>query len=135
MTYGEKMRVCVRCVHRGPLRHPGYPLCLVDNQDTDTHVRSGVCPHNYFASPPEPARKRIEFSADEQELLKEIDAAASEDRGVGDTIHRYIEKIGGDKAAELFTKITGIECSCPQRREWLNRWWPYTRRSGSADGL
>lgn len=46
------------------------------------------------------------------------------DKGVGDTIHRILSKMGGSQF-EWVMKRLGINCGCGDRQEWLNRVYPY----------
>ncbi|MBC8106230.1 MAG: hypothetical protein H7Z14_06535 [Anaerolineae bacterium] len=67
--------------------------------------------------------KRL-FDEDESEIVDAIDGSPD---GLGDSLASALEKIGADKAAKLFEKITGASCGCDQRRAWLNKFWPYTK--------
>jgi len=46
-------------------------------------------------------------------------------RGVGDTIYKITHATGLGKLAEIYTKITGKPCGCPERQEALNKLFPY----------
>jgi hypothetical protein len=50
--------------------------------------------------------------------------AASEDRGVGDTIARTIGPVGGDAFKKWFQTLTGHPCGCNARQERLNALYP-----------
>lgn len=47
-----------------------------------------------------------------------------EDVGVGDTIRRILENIGGERFKQLAKRI-GLPCGCTQRQEDLNTQFPY----------
>jgi len=51
--------------------------------------------------------------------------AASEDRGVGDTIARTIGPVGGDAFKEWYAALTGHPCGCDVRQERLNTLYAY----------
>lgn len=75
--------------------------------------------------PPMPQRpvKLIDtLDDDERAIYNEI---GKQPEGLGDTLKGLFEKIGADKAAALYTKLTGKACGCEGRRKWLNKWWPY----------
>jgi hypothetical protein len=63
-----------------------------------------------------------QLDADECAIVAEIDKSPE---GLGDSLAALFAKIGADKAAKLFEKITGASCRCEQRRAWMNKWWPY----------
>lgn len=64
----------------------------------------------------------IIFDSDETAIVKAIDESPE---GLGDTLKNLFEKIGADKAAKLYEKLTGKSCGCEKRRAWLNKFWPY----------
>jgi len=48
----------------------------------------------------------------------------------GDELEMLLEKIGADKLAELYEEVSGNDCGCDKRKEWLNNlhrrirdWW------------
>lgn len=43
---------------------------------------------------------------------------------LGDAAAGVIQATGLDKLAEGYTRITGRDCGCKARQEWLNRWFP-----------
>jgi len=43
-------------------------------------------------------------------------------KGVGDTVEKVLEKTGVAKVAK---KILGDDCGCKERKEWLNKAFPY----------
>ena len=47
--------------------------------------------------------------------------------GLGDTIEQITEATGIKAAVELFSKVTGIDCGCDERKIFLNNLWPYRR--------
>lgn len=50
-----------------------------------------------------------------------------ESQGFGDTIEKITEATGIKKAVELFSSITGIDCGCDERKEILNKIFPYKK--------
>jgi hypothetical protein len=50
---------------------------------------------------------------------------ANQSKGLGDTVAKVTHATRLDKLAHLYTKITGKDCGCKNRQEWLNRIFPY----------
>ena len=48
-------------------------------------------------------------------------------KGLGDTIEQITEATGIKKAVELFSKATGIDCGCDERKAKLNELFSYSR--------
>lgn len=48
-------------------------------------------------------------------------------KGLGDTIESITEATGIKTVVEMFTKATGIDCGCKERKEKLNNLIPYRR--------
>jgi len=49
-------------------------------------------------------------------------------RGLGDTIEKFTKKTGIKKVVKVVTKKVGIEdCGCEDRRDSLNRLFPYSK--------
>lgn len=48
-------------------------------------------------------------------------------QGLGDTIEQITEATGIKKAVELFSKATGIDCGCDERKAKLNELFSYSR--------
>jgi hypothetical protein len=46
-------------------------------------------------------------------------------KGLGDTIEAITEVTGIKAVVEMFTKATGIDCKCDERKETLNKLFPY----------
>ena len=59
-------------------------------------------------------------------------------KGLGDTIEVITEATGIKAAVELFSKVTGIDCGCDERQEWLNektKNWPmYKKKNKDING-
>jgi len=53
--------------------------------------------------------------------------AKRKSQGLGDTIEQLTEVTGIKKAVEIFTKATGVDCKCDERKEKLNNLFPYNR--------
>jgi hypothetical protein len=49
-------------------------------------------------------------------------------RGLGDTIEQITESTGIKKVVEVFSKATGIDCGCEERKVKLNNLIPYRRK-------
>ena len=47
--------------------------------------------------------------------------------GLGDSIEKLTEVTGIKKAVKIFTEATGIDCGCDERKETLNKLFPYNR--------
>lgn len=50
-----------------------------------------------------------------------------QDRGLGDTIERITTATGVKKVAETISKKMSKDCGCGQRRDSLNRMFPYKK--------
>jgi hypothetical protein len=48
-------------------------------------------------------------------------------KGLGDTIEQITEVTGIKKVVEVFSKATGLDCGCDERKETLNKLFPYNR--------
>jgi len=46
-------------------------------------------------------------------------------KGLGDTVQKIAKKIGADKIAKTYEKVTGKSCGCSKRQDTLNRVFPY----------
>ena len=49
-------------------------------------------------------------------------------QGLGDTIEQITEATGIKKVVETFSKITGVDCNCEERKVKLNNLIPYRRK-------
>lgn len=49
-------------------------------------------------------------------------------QGLGDTIEQITEATGIKKVVETFSKVTGIDCGCEERKAKLNNLIPYRRK-------
>jgi len=49
-------------------------------------------------------------------------------KGLGDTIEQITEATGIKKAVEMFSKATGIDCGCDERKAKLNELFSYSRK-------
>ena len=50
-----------------------------------------------------------------------------QDKGLGDTIERFTTATGVKKVAETISKKMGKPCGCGERRDTLNRIFPYKK--------
>jgi len=48
-------------------------------------------------------------------------------KGLGDTVEQITEATGIKKAVEMFSKATGLDCGCDERKEKLNQLFSYNR--------
>ena len=46
-------------------------------------------------------------------------------RGVGDTVEKVTKATGVKKVVDTIAKVTGKDCGCNKRKEFLNRTFPY----------
>jgi hypothetical protein len=53
--------------------------------------------------------------------------ATKKAKGLGDTIEQITEATGIKKAVEMFSKATGLDCGCDERKEKLNQLFSYNR--------
>lgn len=49
-------------------------------------------------------------------------------QGLGDTIEQITEATGIKKVVEVFSKATGLDCGCEERKVKLNNLIPYRRK-------
>lgn len=50
---------------------------------------------------------------------------ADSDAGLGDTIHRNLDRFGAEAMQWLYKRIIGSDCGCANRQAKLNRMFPY----------
>lgn len=48
-------------------------------------------------------------------------------RGLGDSIHKFTKATGIKAVVDKFSDITGKDCGCGERRDTLNRVFPFKR--------
>jgi hypothetical protein len=48
-------------------------------------------------------------------------------KGLGDTIEKITTATGIKKVVDTVSKVTGKPCGCKERRDSLNRKFPYTK--------
>lgn len=41
---------------------------------------------------------------------------------LGDRIAAGLQKLGADRVAQVYERVTGRPCGCEKRTDWLNRW-------------
>ena len=49
-------------------------------------------------------------------------------KGLGDTIEKITKATGIKKVVDKVNKITGKDCGCYERKETLNRFFPYNNK-------
>ena len=55
-----------------------------------------------------------------------------EDVGVGDTVHRIIGDVNGEKFSKWFQIVFKRDCGCPRRRAEWNEEYPYSNNVAQA---
>ena len=48
-------------------------------------------------------------------------------KGLGDSIEKFTKATGIKKVVDKVNKITGKDCGCDERKETLNRFFPYKK--------
>ena len=48
-------------------------------------------------------------------------------RGFGDTVENFTTATGIKKVVDTVSKVTGKDCGCSQKRDSLNRMFPYKK--------
>ena len=48
-------------------------------------------------------------------------------RGLGDSIHKITQATGIKAVVDKVNKVTGKDCGCSERRDTLNRLFPYNK--------
>ena len=51
--------------------------------------------------------------------------AAPRSKGLGDSIEKFTKKTGIKKVVEKVSEVTGIDCGCNERKNLLNKIFPY----------
>ena len=51
------------------------------------------------------------------------------DTGIGDILERSFGKIGGNLFKKFWKSVTGKECGCGKRKEWLNERYPLPNKN------
>lgn len=126
--------VCARC----PLRsNPciGACTCTVDRVSLTDHAKANFCPHpdgsRYLLATPnvDPAMFTAVARARWPLVVRAIATlAGGDDLGIGDTIHRHLDRFGADAMTRLYMRITGHDCGCDSRRARLNGLYPYSQK-------
>ena len=49
----------------------------------------------------------------------------SKQKGLGDTVEAITKATGIKKVVEKISKVTGKDCGCDKRKEYLNKKFPY----------
>jgi len=50
------------------------------------------------------------------------------DKGLGDTVERFTKATGIKKVVETVVKVINIDCGCPERKDMLNKAFPYKQK-------
>tara|TARA_B100001287_G_C22161548_1_gene290453 strand:+ start:144 stop:299 length:156 start_codon:yes stop_codon:yes gene_type:complete len=48
-------------------------------------------------------------------------------RGLGDTVHKFTTATGIKRVVDKVSEVTGKPCGCEERRDTLNRIFPYKK--------
>ncbi len=120
--------ICHRCLQEHRAACAGPCPCPIDGRDVLVHIATRECPRGLFIdldeAPPEPAT----IPRDQWPMAARIVAklATPADVGVGDTLARTIDPLGGDIFKRWYKRITGAKCGCQNRQGSLNAMYPYS---------
>ncbi len=56
------------------------------------------------------------------------DLGKQKSKGLGDTIAKITQATGIKTVVDKISAVTGKDCGCQQRQEWLNQMFPYRNR-------
>lgn len=59
--------------------------------------------------------------------------AASKSKGLGDSIEKFTKKTGIKKVVDKVSEVTGIDCGCDERKNLLNKIFPYRNTNCLTD--
>mgnify|MGYP003128883065 CR=1 FL=1 len=59
--------------------------------------------------------------------MKRTKVSELKSRGLGDTIEKFTRATGIKKVVDTVAKATNSDCGCNQRRDTLNRVFPYNK--------
>lgn len=59
--------------------------------------------------------------------MKRTKVSELKSRGLGDTVAKFTRATGIKKAVDTVAKVTGSDCGCKNRRDSLNRMFPYKK--------
>jgi predicted O-methyltransferase YrrM len=112
----------IRRIEAAAVKHDAAEIVI----DLDAYhaALTGVVPGTSRgpAAPPVQAVPRSQWPL----LLRPVELLASHrDMGIGDTLHRCLERLGAGTLAEWYTKLTGSDCGCGDRQRKLNAMYPY----------
>ena len=66
---------------------------------------------------------------DDKVNTNEKDNIMSKSKGIGDTVEKIMKATGVKAAVKTVTKAIGVEdCGCDQRKDTLNRIFPYDKK-------
>ena len=133
-TLTRNASICVRCSKRSNPCVGGRCVCTLDGITLTDHARANHCPHpdgsRYLLASPDVDPKLLAAIPRERWplVVRAIAKLASPgDAGIGDTIHRHLDRFGADAMARLYTRIIGQDCGCDSRRARLNGMYQYER--------
>jgi hypothetical protein len=90
-----------------PITFSEYAKILVENTQYATEEEALAAIREYMSTVP----------------TQEVASIPS--KGLGDTVAKITHATGLDKLAEVYTRITGKDCGCKGRQEFLNKLIPY----------
>ena len=64
---------------------------------------------------------------DIREKFKAMKKESQKSRGLGDSIEKFTAATGIKAVVDKVSDITGTDCGCGQRRDTLNRMFPFNR--------
>lgn len=129
MSVACNIITCLGCERRGkPVA--GIAPCTVNGRHYIENAEENACPERRFKPCPQGANVPLPkgpLPRDQWPLTARIVAklATAEDQGVGDTIARVIDPLGGEIYKRWHRRITGRDCGCNDARARLNALYPY----------
>jgi len=60
--------------------------------------------------------------------MKRVKKIMVMDKGLGDSIHRFTKATGIKSAVDKMSQVLDKPCACNQRRETLNKMFPYKNK-------
>jgi hypothetical protein len=103
----------------------------VDGVDILVHIERRDCPKGFHVNATEPEHEEpapaIAVPREQWPFAARVIAklATAEDKGVGDTIARVIDPLGGKLFKRWYKRITGHDCGCEDAQARLNMAYPY----------
>ena len=64
-----------------------------------------------------------------------FDEKLKQSTGFGDTLEKSIHKLQLDILSKFYTDLTGNTCKCAERKEYLNKTFPYSSIKQNKENL